>query len=972
MKSVFVKRVITTVLTMVMCVSSVLPNGVTAIAAAGGQPDRETLIYGSDRTEYYLGTASHFALFGTSVGIYADGTGQYKDCEGRIAADEFYVNSWQEGTWGYPVSGFLACETDRNKGKLQGAASIICNNAESKEFGFIKPDYNEQITGKKVFVVSDKAESFVEVPDNFHGREEYYRMLNERVVKVEENSVINFEEEMDLLREKSRRLANTEQNGVVEIREGKLVLSEKKPEPGAGGPGAGGPGAPGTKKVFYFNLTEEQWTASSGGIRIDLPRDAFVVISVPGKTINITGGQSDMLYWGRNQVMQSEEINGQLLFNFFQAESVNLYVGARGCILAPVADIKDSSNNAHHAAQIIGRTISICAQMGRYGFKLPASAVTEDPSKNYTVHYMYYDTDGSLKEVPSAVYELFIGKACSPMPGEHATGYETGDEIRAFDESDESREQLKQAFYSSNMSYYAEHLRKGGNIRFEVYEDGKLWFGSIFGRDLLDHGNYLKMTKLEDINWHDSYKFENSNVFFIMYPAAKVNLDVSWDDRFNQEGLRPNDVLFESKVSLMERGSLEENVWYESKRGSLDHGYKKHSVDEKWDDITDSEVEYECYTYQFDVEVPILGRQMLFDEETGAAYGVSSELFGPDGLFYVSYQVPDGYVDATEKSVDAYGYVDEEGYVAEYHIVLRRRYNAAFYLVLPDGSRTEIFKEGFYDEESDDYVAYFGSAGINGLPELNEDEIELCMGEHVTDSKYTISWRDVETGKVYKTGDGYMFDYKDAEFETVLRLTDLVNGKTPWLYCHIISYLDNFMIPGSSVYSRLTADKNADEYIFIQKKDNSGAKASEDLYAYDDELKEGKFKDDNFMIVSMAYGVDLDRAEYSRITISNVGFGSNDAIFYETQKNQEIADSFCDMPGRKKSQSMSTAELLPHDPYVNEYDGVSLLRFVIPEEYVDDDLYMTVYYTDAAGRESVWFYYSFNIRENKFWTIQGQ
>ena len=82
-------------------------------------------------------------------------------------------------------------------------------------------------------------------------------------------------------------------------------------------------------------------------------------------------------------------------------------------------------------------------------------------------------------------------------------------------------------------------------------------------------------------------------------------------------------------------------------------------------------------------------------------------------------------------------------------------------------------------------------------------------------------------------------------------------------------------------------------------------------------------------------------------------------------------DSYTSMPGLNTTV-IPTATLLSSDPYVNDYDGLNIIRMVVPVECIDDDLYLTVYYTDADGYESVWLYYKLDIDNNRFWQITEQ
>ena len=172
------------------------------------------------------------------------------------------------------------------------------------------------------------------------------------------------------------------------------------------------------------------------------------------------------------------------------------------------------------------------------------------------------------------------------------------------------------------------------------------------------------------------------------------------------------------------------------------------------------------------------------------------------------------------------------------------------------------------------------------------------------------------------------------------------------------------------VYDRLRIDKNQDEYTFIQRTVNGELTD----YAWNEDLTTGKYKDERFFLFSFAYGIDTERAVATRITVSTEGFGTKDVNYiYDSGRTTKMIDTFSQMPGAAKPDKKTIQQLLPHDPYRNDYDGMNYIRLVLPcDDYEDSTLYFTVYYIDAAGHESVWFYFKLNLRENEYWTLTGK
>ena len=63
-------------------------------------------------------------------------------------------------------------------------------------------------------------------------------------------------------------------------------------------------------------------------------------------------------------------------------------------------------------------------------------------------------------------------------------------------------------------------------------------------------------------------------------------------------------------------------------------------------------------------------------------------------------------------------------------------------------------------------------------------------------------------------------------------------------------------------------------------------------------------------------------------------------------------------------------QLLPSDPYKEDYDGMRIIRLIFPAEaYKNETLYFTVYY-EKDGVEYVWAYYPVCIKSNEYWTLR--
>ena len=947
MKNILFKRVLTAFLIAVMAVASVTPaaaakNGIrNAEVSANGSKKLDVtsglakkLLNGNDTKEYVLGTASHFVIFTKEFSIEGNA-----DCEGRIAADEFLIPTGYRD--GYPVKGNLTSASSAHQTANDGSAAVICNNSKSGEFGYVQPHYAGV---NHPYVVSDSVQRFVG-PVASEVRSQTYA--------VKANTLINFDAEFEKLAEVSAKLA-TQSNGTVKFNQNDRTLTLT---------GKDG-------KVNYFAVSASDF-ANAGTVKINVPSGSYVVVNVPGKTVNYTAAWSDCVWFNGKFFAQESQDNSYVLYNFYEATKVNLKKSNRGAILAPKAYVEDQVpvNQGHISAQIVAAKVHLKNQIGFRGFLMPYPEelfkIPEDDK--YTVHYLYYDAEGNLKEFPGGsdgFYSLFIGKNSAPTKAQDA--FEAGESICAVDSASVKKSVLSRMKNGTEeLKLYAELLENQCGMRFEVYEDGKNVSGALTGSALLKKSAYQKMNRKSDINWDDSYTFGTSNVYFIMYPVAKVSVDVKWDDKQDKSGKRPDTF----SVKLTEDVSGETKV-----RDTAELLSKKKSVSEEYDDELDRMISYDVYEDCYTCYVPLFGTQ---NGTNGKAYGSTIDKFdGNDAIFDISYTVPNGYLDVTDvkaekpatagvKDKNGNVIVDENGVVANYHIVLRGEYTATFYIVDQKGTRTEVTKEDFTDP-------FRGYSVTETLPTLTTSEVKKVLGSTAALEEYTITWKDIsKQGKSYTAGDdNYEFDYEDVVFETTLRRNEIVTDGSPWLFEYILLFRDSHYIPAPSVYDRLKADKNADEYTFVQRKINGYTTD----YAWNKELKTGKYKDERFFLFSFAYGIDTDRAVSTRVTVSTEGLGRNVTDFiYDSGNTTHIVDQFCEMPGRANAVYRNIKQLLPHDPFVNDYDGMNYFRLALPcDEYEDETLYFTVYYTDAFGRESVWFYYSVNLKQNNHWTLKGK
>ena len=956
MKKKLFRKVIVAVLVFVVAFTSAIPNNAYAMTLGRGRggfrinfyktlPDdngatAKKLLSGDDDTEYALGAAAYFALFASELNIIPNA-----DCEGRAAADELYVtpletNEYKEmGVKGLTTFGVAD----------DAVATIICNNSISKRFGKNIPvNYSKD----HIFVTSTDVTTF----EGVYG--DSAKKIDAATYKVSPNSIIDFPTEMTYLQETSMLFTSLEA--------AETDISESHGNVNCTFTGT-------DTKLNVFNITAEQWTkmVSSNNIDVKVPEDSYVIFNIGGESIVFSGGVKNNLRLNGQSIQQSADENCLVLFNFFEATTVEIDNGTVGNVLAPLAEISNIHPYGHNNGQLIALKIEISNEQGAFGFTMPKSFL---PVSAYTVHYVYYDADGELHEIPAALYDEFIGRSSAPNAAtdDISSAYKPNDTIQAIDGAAAINSACAVFRLTDGMSIYDTLYDLDFPIQFAVYEDGKSWNDAKTGNDLLNPETYSAMTRKSDIGWTSTYTFARSNVYFVMYPMGKVTIDVSWDDKLNKSNRRPDDFYVALVENVPDAGASTKTAKEKNKQELLENTSTNFST---FDAEVNKDIIFEKYSDTFEYYVPLFGKQPNSNgKDSEYSYGTTADKFGENGLFNIAFEVPEDYADVTVTRVDKNGTtaVDDNGVVAQFHIVLRGEYKAVFYIVDPDtNQRTEVYKDNFYT--SGDYAKFRGYATTDVMPSLTNDEITKALANKNIDPVYTVTWKDIKTGRNYEaSADEYEFDYEDVIFETTVRRAELMSN-SPWLYVHIIRYMDSYYVPGKMLWKRLdmdgTTDPTKNGFGFIQKTD--GQTTTD--YSYES-LKKGDYDDDEFFMFSFVYGIDTDRAVATRATVSTEGFGSDAEIFYEAEKmgvnDGGMTDTFLGMKG---GSSLDIHKILEEDNYCQDYDGMRYFRLALPaDEFVDKNLYFTVYYIDEDGQESVWFYYFFDMDNNKYWTIEAK
>lgn len=890
--------------------------------------NKDRLLYGTNKDkEYALGIAGHFTLFGEEV--YIDNS-QFSDLEGRAAAKQFAVLNGPVS--GVAIKGFQTdgSRVDDNQPYI---AAVICNNDQSKNFGKVQRSYE----GGNSFVISDEVTTIV-AP----GNEELYL---DHIYTTSVNGLIDFNREIEFVKKRSRLFNDFASNGTVTDNQysygREVILQGDDP------------------KLNIFHITEDQLESLFiQNFSIQIPEGSYCIINVSGKDIFWSNQLQNTIKMNGSSLGQSEARNTYVLFNFYEADKVNLGGNSRGTILAPNAEIIDveseyhgPADGGHNAGQLIGKKVIIKRETGAFGFTMPASYLT-----NYTPHYLYYTADGELKEMPADMYRLLIGQDAAPMPKNgvaYDAGYDAGEQIATNVTSEAFFEAMGE---DSSFAIYKTLHELGIDPKFEVYTDGKDWFDALEGLRLENASEYKNMTRHTDLALDNlAYTFGKSNVYFIMYPLARVAVDVMWDDKQNQDAKRPGSY----DVTLTERFS--DNT--SETREALNTLNGDATQVTKTDSELNKDVTFDYYEGTYTTLVPLFGNQ----PKGSGSYGAGQQYFaGDSAAFGISYSTPEGYRDITKAdgkvSFPADGALfDENGVAATYHIVLALKYKATFYFVGAGGTKTEVFESN--------YKNYRGLGTFTGIPDLDSSDKMELLGENYLDQNYTVVWRDIETGQTYNPGSTYAFDYRDVIFEATVRRTETIDN-SPWLYSNIIYFRNSHYIPAPNLVERLKADKTTEnDYWGFNYIQHNGSDYSTAV------LESGKYDDEKFLMISFVCGIDKERADFTRITVSTKGYAAKDPVLYEAEKtsvtdvNKGFTDAFSAMPGvNPNGKSIQT--LLPSDPYRNDYDGMRIIRLVFPAEaYKNETLYFTVYY-EKNGTEYVWAYYPVCIKSNEYWTLR--
>ena len=909
--------------------------------------DYQKMLYGSDTTRYALGVASQFVMFGRNVNINSS-----MDAEGRVAADELYMNVYNEFT----IKGLSGLGED-----VKGTADVVVNNSVQKAFGYVHPDSGSD---EHIFVVSEDVTHFLgkasDIPDK----------IKAKSYTVPKDDLIDFDRELASLTALSAKFVSLAK-GSVSTNNGTLTLT-------------------GTDtKVNIFNVTATQ-LSSANGVSISVPKDSFVIVNVSGKSFTYSETLSWQIKFNGNTIGQNSTYEvTHLLFNFYEATKVDLAGPNSGCILAPLAHVEDVQSYAHNFGQIVAREVTLKHEIGYYCFLLPYDylGITPEQDKSYTVHFMYYDMMGKLHEFVDDFYDFEIDRETAPTPTNGQKGFKPGDtfsftmlaEIFNLFKNLDKDPSFPADFYQRVAGY--------GRLRFRVYEDNEDWSNAIDDPDALcNEDTYSSMVWAGDIK-PGTYTFRDSNVYFILYPLTGVELQVLWDDKSNKAGYRPE----EFNVTLMEKvidpATGKERAVKRDVEYTLENIVSSYPLEDK---ELKADIDYDFYECTFTFLVPLFGAQPdlngnLTDRRYGG--GTNPEVYDflqPENLFYIEYEVPEHYSDVTMDVFDWWGtnvwVQPSEDSIATYAVILRGEYKAIFYVVDPKtNQRTEVYKTNFYTGtpgQDGNYNKFRGFAETDVLPNLTNDEIAKVLGTNSFTPVYQIMWLDTKTAKNYEGGaNTYQFDYEDVIFETTVRDPDVIQN-APWLYVHIIRFRESYYVPGSMLWKRLKMDETTDPddggFTFIQKMIEEEDPEDNHLTEYSYEsLKNGDYDDEEFLMFSFVYGIDTDRAVATRATVSTEGFGHDAEIFYEAEKmgvnDGGMTDTFLGMKG---GSSLDIHKLLEEDDYCKDYDGMRYFRLALPaDEFVDKNLYFTVYYIDADGQESVWFYYYFDMDNNKYWTI---
>lgn len=910
---------------------------------------RNQLIYGpnSATADYLLGPASQFGLFAKKLVIAPNGVGA--DMVGRVAADEFSVDSsyiYAQGAvkFGYPIQGLGPEYAGDPAGNpyIGVGATIICNNSESGSFGYMEPSYGESGGKKHIFVCSD------DVTEMLSAYTDTKAKIVDRTIKVPKNSVIDFDAEFTRLEALSLQMADLENITAQVTMSYQVTLKGTDP------------------KVNIFTIPADRF-ASISDLSITVPESSSVIINVGGKVITFPIG----IYNGmklNGQAVGNNKTNNQVLFNFFEAEEVNIYSSSTGSILAPKAVVTDGAcgtPGSHNNGQIIAKEIRLNSEMGQFAFTGPSdlldmsntNLVKRSEAVRYTAHYLYYDipaygsTERAIREMNGTMYNMMIGIGAAPNAASDSLGsaYSVGDTLTAVTAANRNAVSAMDGMPQQ----YKELAQKGFNFTLAVYEDGKDWTEAVTGAALTNPATYASMTKKDNIQWNETYTFGESNVYFILYPALSVSVNVQWDDKSDKSGKRPDEFTVRVQEMVEASSGNPSIVGGNTYDLTFDANTQTVKTGNEYSGFANGQVYYDKQTNVLVFpDIPLFSYQERADGTlSNRQYDGSASMFGNNGLFQIS--VPDTPSDYKLEPINIKAGNDT---AIDCTITAHGIYHALFYVVNPDGTRTERYYPmygSFSESDGAKYVDKFGPAN-DGMPGTYDIVNNVPNG-------YSVVWKDTDTGLTYQPYNPMNIDYTDRVFEAVVRRQDVLNQK-PWINYYAIGRNGNYSIPGKDIYYRLTTDDYFDPT-------NGGYHFITDIkpYGYNNDLKNPLvYGKDMFSLLSISVGVDKERAASTRITISKYGYNSTDYIFYDTQAVPSTPDTIglqTTFVGTKDRAPQTIQELLPQDPYRNDYDGMRTVRLVLPSEaYSNETLYITVYYIDQNGLESVWGYYRLNLK----------
>jgi|GEM_PF-4080826 len=571
----------------------------------------KTLIYGStsvDPDDYFFGTASFFTIFGKDVTVVHGA-----DTEGRIAAQTLKNDTGS--------TGYYAKNQMNSQNALSGAAAVICENDAdtvlqwSAAHGYVvlSDEVTELGTEHKNALNKANATDVVYVSDK-------------------DNFIIDFDAEMQMLKEKSAKLATLPANfGTVET-----VTSGSSTATTITGTDS---------QLNVFTFTTEEWEEiAQSEIKLVVPEGSYVVINVPGK--NPTVLQKELNYNG-NQVGNNSNTNSNVVFNFYEAETVSTNEIYRGVIFAPNAAI--SGGAGHNRSQLIGETITIDAEQGYWSFSMPTEYYNnyvekygETVEDYYVAHFYYWDYETlSYKELIDE--EIYVPGSVTDLRNAYKMGDTldvlTGDDIAA----------------ASGLDVYAD-----ADVYWEYFVDIDHTYGTgesvaedIGSETFISNIPTLLDINVNDVTVDDSYLIKysganagetftfpdvsgtgtSSNIYFVVdidsiRTDVTVDVEVHYADDNDADGER-GEVAYTTSAteSLLDRFGYTSMDVISSEEEEV-FGYSEIV------DITNTEV-------SLDTGLPV------FDDE-GKVIDYLSQFDGSD----LEYEIPNGYIEYREADTD--------------------------------------------------------------------------------------------------------------------------------------------------------------------------------------------------------------------------------------------------------------------------------------------------------------------------------